>query len=185
MISFRSVNFYLLLFLLVSLILKIFGLINFTWGKFISYALMFWGISFFYNSFLKKYHLGIFSGALLFQMGAVLFSATLFELLEPEKIFFPAALAIIGFALLFTNLVGNMNKFVFVLSIIFISAGILLLIFRGNITLILFLESAYQLLKNFWIILLISLGIIFLATVEFRNGKKNQRSIFYHKSNQK
>lgn len=174
MISFRSTNFYLLLFLLVSLILKIFGLINFTWNKFISYVLMFWGISIFYNSFLKKYNFGIFAGALAFQIGAILFASTIFEFLEPEKMIFPAALAIVGFALLFTKLIGNTNKFVFVLSIIIILAAILLLIFRGNVTLILFLESAYRLLKDFWIILLISLGIIFLAAFEFRNGKKNQ-----------
>ncbi len=135
---------------------------------------MFWGISIFYNSFLKKYNFGIFAGALAFQIGAILFSAALFEFLEPGKMIFPAALAIAGFALLFTKLVGNTNKFVFVLSIILILAGILLLIFKGNVTLILFLESAYRLLKDIWVVLLISFGIIFLAAFEFRNGKKNQ-----------
>lgn len=169
-----SVNFYLILFIIAAVALKFLGFIYVPWTQLFSYISMFWGMSMFYYSSLKQNQPGIFLGAILFQIGVTLLSLSLFEVYQPAKIFIPALLTIIGSSLLITNLIGKSNKLALILSTIFLFVGVLLIIFRGNLTPELFVESVYQLLKNFWLIIIILAIIITLVTIEFRNEKRNQ-----------
>jgi hypothetical protein len=161
-----------MIFVAFFVILKFLGFIKFSWTELFSYISVFWGMSMFYYSYLKQYKFGIFAGAVIFQFGMGLLSLALFELYQPAKIFIPAMLTIIGTSLLLANLLGNTSKFTLILSLVFIVMGVLLMIFRGDITGELFLESTYNLLKEIWWINLILVIIIVFVAIEFKNEKR-------------
>jgi hypothetical protein len=161
-------------FIVISIISKFIGLFNFSWTELFAYISMFWGMSMFYYSYLKQYKFGIFSGAVLFQIGSALLSLALFELYQPAKIFIPAILSIVGTSLLLANFLESTNKFTVILGFVFVIMGIILIIFRGNLTWGLFIESVYNLLKKFWLIILILVIIISLVVIDFKSEKKSQ-----------
>lgn len=169
-----SINFYLTIFLVAVIILKFLGFILLSWTELFSYFSMLWGISIFYYSYLKQYRAGIFVGATLFQIGIVLLSMSLFEIYNPAQIFIPAIIAIIGISLLFTNWIGETTKQGMILSVVFIIVGVLLMIFRGDLTITLYFESVFQLLKELWFFIIILLLVIYLTVLDFRNNNKNQ-----------
>jgi hypothetical protein len=163
-----------MIFIAVSIILKFIGLLNFSWTNLFAYTSMFWGMNMFYYSYLKHYQFGIFSGAVLFQIGSALLSLAFFELYQPGKIFIPAILTIVGTSLLLVNFLGKTNNFTLILGLVFVVMGVLLIIFRGNLTWGLFTESIYNLLKEFWLIILILAIIISLVVIDFKNEKNIQ-----------
>lgn len=169
-----SINFYLTIFLVAVIILKLLGFILLSWTELFSYFSMLWGISIFYYSYLKRYRAGIFVGATLFQIGIILLSMSLFEIYNPAQIFIPAIITIIGISLLFTNWIGETTKQGMILSVVFILVGVLLMIFRGDLTITLYFESVFQLLKELWFFIIILLLVIYLTVLDFRNNNKNQ-----------
>lgn len=169
----NSIDFYLTVFLILSIILKFIGLISFSWVELFAYISMFWGISMFYYSYLKQYQFGIFAGAVLFQIGILLLVFSLFELYNPAKIFIPTILSITGVSLLIANLIGKKNNLSVFLSVLFIVVGLILIVFRGSVKFNSFLESAFQILKEFWIIAIILAVIIWGVAVEFKKDKKD------------
>ena len=168
-----SIDFYFSLIALVAIIFKLLGFIALSWAELLAYASMFWGMSVFYNSYLRQYQFGIFSGASFFLIGVTFISSVWFELYQPAKVLIPILLTIIGISFLISNLIGKKNKFILVLSAVFIVMGISLIISRGDSTLMLFLQSLYQMLKMFWWIILILAAVIFLAITQFKREKKN------------
>ncbi len=93
MINFRSVNFYLILFFIFSIALSYSGLINLKLLDITAYFTLFWGISFFYSSYLKQLQTGIIFGSILFLSGSVLFVFTKFEIINFGNVFFPYCVA--------------------------------------------------------------------------------------------
>jgi hypothetical protein len=172
--NFRSVNSYLIIAFLVVSILKLWGIFSLSWTEIFSYASMFWGIGLFYYSFLKNNPGGIFIGALLFQIGILLFLNAKFELSEPKRIFIPAIMSIIGFSLLLINLVDKSNKYRLSVALIISFTGILLIIFRGQFDPEMFFYSALEITKDFWIILIVLALIILFTAREFSKEKKDQ-----------
>lgn len=169
MISFRSVNFYLLIIFSVVTFLSLLGFVPLTSLDIAAYACLMWGISFFYSSYLKKYKTGIVLSSVLFLTGTILFVFTRFEILNFGNVFVPSALFIIGTSLLIANLLIKANSVSIIFSVLSLFAGIWLVISRGTATFELYLSSVYALAKNYiWIILFLGV-IIFLS---FRNFKK-------------
>ena len=169
----NSINFYLTIFLVLSIVLKFIGLISFSWTELFAYISMFWGISMFYYSYLKQYQFGIFTGAVLFQIGILLLVFSLFELYNPAQVFIPTILIITGVSLLIANVVGKRNNLSIFLSSLFVFVGLIFVLFRGNIKINLFLESAFQIFKEFWIIMIVLALIIWGVAVEFRKEKND------------
>jgi hypothetical protein len=134
---------------------------------------MFWGISIFYYSYLKQYQFGIFTGAVLFQIGILLLVFSLFELYNPAQVFIPTILTITGISLLVANLIGKRNNLSVFLSSLFVFVGLIFVVFRGNVKISSFLESAFQILKEFWIIMIVLAVIIWGVAVEFRKEKND------------
>jgi hypothetical protein len=169
-----SISFYLVIFFAAAIILKFLGFILLSWTDLFAYFSMLWGISMFYYSFLTQNQSGIFIGATLFQIGIILISMSLFEIYNPAQVFIPALITTIGISLLFTYWIGKKTKQGMVLSVIFILVGVLLMILRGNLTITLYFESIFQLLKELWFIIIILLLVIYLTILDFRNNNKNQ-----------
>lgn len=134
-----------------------------------AYACLFWGISFFYSSYIKRYHTGVVIGSVIFLTGTIIFVFARFEILNFGTVFIPSVLFVFGISLLTANLLTKVNSVSVVFSILSLFAGTWLVISRGTATVELYLSSVYTLAKSYWIVVLFLAGIIFLAA---RNSKK-------------
>ena len=175
MINFRSVNLYIILFALFAGLLSITGIISFSSLEIISYASIFLGLNIFYNSLIKHNRVGVFVGSLIFQLGAIAFVFTKFEILGFGRIIIPALLFVIGFSLLLTNLAAAISKMTNILSIIMMTAGIIVILNRSSTDWHLYLSSVYAILKKYWIIILAAIVMIYFTLLEIkkRNMDRN------------
>ena len=168
MINFRSVNFILLLVTSITIFLSLFGIFNLHLLDVASYSCLFWGINFFYSSYLKQYKAGITFGSVLFLTGSILFVIAQYEILNFGSVFVPTALVMIGLSLLIANILSKVNVVVVLFSILSLIAGIWLVIKRSTSDMDMFFSAAYVLIKSYWIIILILAGIIFLVAKSFK-----------------
>lgn len=172
--SFRSVNFYLLILFIFVTFLSLLGIVSLSALDIAAYACLFWGISLFYSSYLKQYQVGIVLSSVIFLTGTILFVFTQFEILNFGTVFIPSALIVIGISLLIANLLIKANTISVLFSILSLFAGIWLLISRGTATAELYLSAVFSIARGYWIIILFLPGIIFLAARNFkiRNGNR-------------
>jgi len=168
---FQSVNFYLLILFIIVTFLSLLGIVSLTALDITAYACLFWGISFFYSSYLKRYHTGVVIGSAIFLTGTIIFVFTRFEILNFGTVFIPSVLFVIGLSLLTANLLTKTNSVSVVFSILSLFAGTWLVVARGTATIELYLSSVYALAKSYWIVVLFLAGIIFWAARSFK--KKN------------
>jgi len=172
--SFRSVSFYLLILFIITTLLSLFGIVSLSAMDIAAYSCLFWGISFFYSSYLKQHHVGIVIGSVFFLTGTVLFVFTQFEILNFGTVFVPSALIIIGISLLIANLLTKVNSTAVIFSFLSLFAGIWLLISRGTATVDLYFSAVKTLVKSYWIVILFLGIIIFLAAKNFKKRNDNR-----------
>ena len=174
MISFRSVNFYLLIIFIVVTLLSLLGFVSLSSLDIAAYACLFWGLSFFYSSYLKQYKVGIALSSILFLTGTILLVFVRFEILNFGTVFVPSALVVIGISLLIANLLTKTNRVSVLFSVLSLFAGIWLVISRGTATVELYLSSVYAIAKDYlWIILFLGV-IIFLSVLNFKKKDIDQ-----------
>lgn len=172
--SFRSVNFYLLILFIITTLLSLFGIVSLSAMDIAAYSFLFWGISFFYSSYLKQHQVGIVIGSVFFLTGTVLFVFTQFEILNFGTVFVPSALIIIGISLLIANLLTKVNIIAVIFSFLSLFAGIWLLISRGTATVDLYFSAVKTLVKSYWIVILFLGMIIFLVAKNFKKRNDNR-----------
>lgn len=172
--GFRSVNFYLLLLFIVATFLSLLGIVSLSSLEIVAYACLFWGISFFYSTYLKQYQAGIALSSTLFLIGTILFVFTRFEILNFGAVFFPSALIVIGLSVLVSTLLTKMNTLSILFSVLSLFAGTWILISRSTATLELFFSAAYSLFKSYWIVILFLVMIIFFVAGNFKKKNDDQ-----------
>lgn len=169
----RLVNYYIILFAAITILLNLFGVIDFQFIKTISYTLLFLGISIFYKSFLKQYKIGVLFGSMLFLSGSQVFICNQFEIINFGSVFIPSICIIVGFSLFISNLITKKNNFAISLSLFLLSTGVLLFITRGSTNFELFILSFYSILKIYWVIVFVSLTIVFICFRDFKKDNSN------------
>ncbi|MDP2365991.1 MAG: hypothetical protein Q8M94_19740, partial [Ignavibacteria bacterium] len=97
-----------------------------------------------------------------------------YEILNFGSVFVPSLLIIIGLSLLIANMLTKVNSTAVLFSTLSLIAGVWLMIAQGSTNVDLFLSAAYTLAKSYWIIILISAGIIFLAANSFKKKDVDQ-----------
>lgn len=168
MISFRSINFYLLIAFIIVTFFSLLDIISISAMDIAAYALMIWGISFFYSSFIKQYKTGTTLSAGSFLVGTLLFVFAKFEIWNFGTVFIPSALIIIGSSLFISNLLIRLNSISLLFSVLSLFAGVWLLIMRGTATVDLYLSAVFEIAKSYWIIILFLAGIVFLTAKNFK-----------------
>ena len=168
MISFRSAQYFIVAILLVLLVFYFTGIVELKLLGIVAYILVSVGISFFYTSFLKKLKSGISIGSIFFLSGSIIFVFSNYEILNFGVVFVPSVLFVLGASLLISNLLLNTNKLQTLLSILMIVAGVWIVILRSSTNFDLFFASVFSLIKNYWIIFLVSGGLIYLAGRDFK-----------------
>jgi len=136
-----------------------------------AYLLILSGIGFFYSSYIKKYLAGVVIGSIIFLSGSVMFVFTKYEILGFGRVFIPAALFILGVSLLIGNLLIRVNKTSLILSIVTIIGGVWIIIDRGSTNVELFLSAAFAILKNYWVIIILS--VVIIGLISYRLNKSN------------
>jgi hypothetical protein len=163
----HKVYFFLFVFIIIGFTaIKFF---NLQVLDFAAYNFMFIGIYIFYLSYLKQYKTGIAIGVSVFLIGSFLFVMSKYELLNLGRIFVPAALMILGAGVLIANILSKTNFLSVLFSVLSLIGGAWLIVNRGDININLFLAAGYSIVKNYWLVLVGSAGIIFLVTKNFKN----------------
>jgi hypothetical protein len=158
----QSILIYLLAFLVLSVALRIFNIIDFNSNEILSYAFILYGISVVYVSLGRNKRITLFFGSILFLIGIVLFVINNFDFMHPGQLLFPSLIFIIGISLLIVFFDNSSNIGLLVISCIFLFFGIIYTIFFGSISANLFLLSIERIVLKYWPVLIIILGIIFL-----------------------
>ena len=135
-----------------------------------SYLLVLSGIGFFYSSYIKKYLAGVVIGSILFLSGSVMFVFTKYEILGFGKVFIPTALFVLGVALLIGNLLIRINRTSLILAIVTIVGGVWIIIDRGSTNKELFQSAFCAILKNYWLIIILTVVIIGLVSYRLNNN---------------
>ena len=166
---FQSVFAYLLLFLTLSLMLKLLGFLEISLGEIVGYGLIFYGISIVYLAFGRGHRISLFIGAVFFLIGIVLFIVNNFIIFWNIQLFYPVALFIAGIAFIMLFLDDMSKKKPFIIGTVLIFTGMIISIFSGHFNLQLFNESLLNVAVSYWPVALIVAGILFLIWVEERN----------------
>jgi len=165
---YQSILTYLLLFLTLSLVLKFFGVLFISGSEILSYGLIFFGISSVYISFGNRQKYSLFLGSVIFLAGLLIFIVERFLIFWDSSILLSASTFITGISFLMLFLDELKNKIYLFISAFFILVGFLFTILLGHISLLLFFNSIFDVIINYWLIVLIVLGILILIKWEER-----------------
>jgi hypothetical protein len=161
---------YLLTFLALSIILKLFGVISIESTELIGYALIFYGISLVYSSFGQNRMGVLFTGSSLFLVGFLLYLLSNFNFTDKKDIIFPSVLFILGinFLMLFFNEPIRKNFLAIAATLIF--SSIIVTILHGSITFQSFFSTISEIIIKYWPVLLVAVALLIII---HRDGKKN------------
>ena len=166
MIKQQTILVYLLIFLVLSIILKIIGLIDVEGSEILGYALIFYGISLVYLSFGRNKKILLFIGSTFFLTGIALFLINNFDFNDNSSLIYPSILLIPGINFLLIFIEDNSSKVSLILSILLLLVGFYHTISSGSFNLNSFFSSIISITLKYWLIALILLGIIFLISRE-------------------
>jgi hypothetical protein len=158
----QSITIYLLTFLVLSIILKLFNVITISIAELTGYALIFYGVNLVYNSFGKDSRGILFTGTFLFFGGLMLFLLNNFEFANVNEIVFPALLFILGICFLMLFFDNKSRRNLLVIAVTFLLTGIIVTTIVGVLTLSSFFEGILLMASKYWPVALIVIGIILL-----------------------
>jgi len=157
---------YLILFVFLAVLLKIIGVIDFSSLELLAYLLIFSGAGLSYISFGKDKKGLLFISSTIFLVGILLFVNTRFDLEETRLLLFPSVLFITGTGFFLLYLDDSSQSIFISLSLIFLAGSVLFVIFFRTMALGGFFASIWDMLKNYWVIILIVTGLIFILRKE-------------------
>ena len=167
---YQSILTYLLIFLALALILKIFGIISLSGSELFGYAFIFFGISSSYVSLGQRQSLSLFLGTIIFLIGILLFVVNNFLIFWNSQLFLPASLLMVGIAFFMVFFDNTQRKKSLLASVVFILLGIIATIIIGDIKFSSFFKSVFDVAGNYLPVIIITIGILFLVWWEEKGG---------------
>jgi len=161
---------YLLIFLALSVALKLLGIINVESTELLGYAMIFYGINLVYTFFGKHRHGILFTGTALFLVGLFLFITNNFEFINERAIIFPSILLIVGISFLMLFFDDTARKNFLLISVTLILSAVTVTVLIGSITVTLFINSITKIIVKYWPVALITIGLIIIL---HRDNKKS------------
>jgi len=165
----HSIIAYLFVFIALSVLLKMAGLINSSFTELASYALIFYGVGTVYVSMGKNKKNMLFLGAASFLAGIELFIIANYDILKLSHIVLPSVFFILGTAFLVLFIDDFSNKFLLAISIIFLISGVFFFTKLGVFNPHDFLKSTIFICLKYWPLLIIIAALILLL-------RKNNKS---------
>jgi hypothetical protein len=155
----------IILFIIVSFFLSIFKIIPITLTDILSYSLLIIGIALVYGESLRQKRLTVFLGSIIFLLGVYFLIAENFNLNISEGMSIPLILILAGSGLLVLHISTSTKIIFLIISIIFLSAGLILLIVYSHWSFSSFLLSLLPILNYLWPVLI----ILFVLVILLRN----------------
>lgn len=161
----QSLAAYLIIFLILAVASDFLGIIEFESIELISYSFIFAGIGLSYWSLGSSKSIPLFFGTAAFLIGILIFITFKYDFKDASMLTLPSILLITGVSLLMSTYISGV-KAVAILGVIFVTAGIIFTILLGNINFETLINAAASIIKNYWLILLIVIGIILILTID-------------------
>ena len=168
MVKNQSIIVYLLTFLILSVSLRLMGVIEIGNTELLGYVLIFYGISQTYLSLGKNRKGYLFTGTFLFLTGIFLFIISNFEFGNTRELIFPSLLFITGICCLML-FIDNGKKNYLIISVTLILTGLIVTLFVGSPSFSVFFQALVDITLKYWLVVLIVLGIILIL---YREEKK-------------
>ncbi len=165
---YQSVLTYILLFLLIAVVLKFFGLIHLSGSEIIGYALICYGICSVYLSLGKNRKFTLFFGTIFFLAGVLLFIINNFPIFWNNYILLPSFLFTTGIAFLMLFIDRPEKRKFFITSLVFIAAGLIFTIISGQFSFPGFYDAIVKISSYYWPVALAAAGILILVFFEER-----------------
>ena len=127
----------------LSILLKVWGIIDFDSREIWGYGLIFYGVSLVYISFGNNHRGRLFAGSIIFLSGLFLYIISKFDFFRISILYVPAVLLIfsISFFMLFID--NHHSRTFFLLSILFFVSGTIVTLFNGEINFSAFFCAMY------------------------------------------
>jgi hypothetical protein len=160
----NSVIIFLIIFILTAVFLRVAGIIDFSGIELLSYLFMISGVAVVYLSLGMDKKGILFTGSTLFLTGILILVSTNFDLEESRLLVFPSVLFILGIGFFMIYLDETSQQLFLIISLFFLAAGILYFLLTRSFAFSVFITSLWSLLKSYWLVLVISLGIILILS---------------------
>jgi hypothetical protein len=160
---------YLLIFLVLSILLKIGGIIDVSFSELAGYGFIFYGIGTVYISMGRNKKKLLFIGAVSFLVGVVLFITSNYDFLKLSNIVLPSIFFILGTGFLVLFIDDLSNKLLLAISVIFLISGIFFFTKLGTFNLSDFLKSTLSISMKYWPVIIIVTALILLLKKNSKN----------------
>lgn len=152
---------YILLFVTLSLILKMAGVIEISFFELFNYTVIIYGLNLVYTSFAKN-KITLFLGSVLFLTGIVFFIVNNFYFSNAGEPILPSVLLITGLSCLMLYL-SNRNDTIFLITGgLLVSAGIIIVMVIGHLSFDEYIATVIDVTINYWHILIILIVVVIL-----------------------
>ena len=152
----------IVLFIIVSFFLSIFKIIPITLTDILSYSLLVIGIALVYGESLRQNRLTVFLGSIIFLLGVYFLISENFNLNISGGTSISLILILAGSGLLVIHISTSTKIIFLIISIIFLSAGLILLIVYSHWSFGSFLLSVLPILNYLWPVLIILFVLVIL-----------------------
>lgn len=152
----------IVLFIIVSFFLSIFKIIPITLTDILSYSLLVLGIALVYGESLRQNRLTVFLGSIIFLLGVYFLISENFNLNISGGTSISLILILAGSGLLVLHISTSTKIIFLIISIIFLSAGLILLIVYSHWSFGSFLLSVLPILNYLWPVLIILFVLVIL-----------------------
>lgn len=149
------------MFIALSLISKMFGIIDISVLSILTYTLIFYGLSIVYSSFNQS-KMSLFVGTILFLTGVFLFILNNFEFINSGEVILPASFMILGLSFLLLYFSKREDTAFFILGSLLLAAGIIITLFTGHVKLQAYFATVLEITKSYWQIIIIFMIVIVL-----------------------
>jgi len=153
----------IVLFIIATFLLSIFNFISITLIDILSYSLLIIGIALVYSETVRQNRLSVFIGSIIFLSGVYFLITENFNLNISEGMSIPLIMIFAGLGLLVLHISTSTKIIFFIISIVFTSAGLILLIVYSHLNFGSFLLSVFPILNYLWPVLIILFVLVILV----------------------
>ena len=157
---------YLLIFLSVIILLKMLGVMWISNNELLGYALIVYGLSLFYSSFIHKRKIFLFIGSVLFLAGLLLFVIENFEFENTDRLILPSSVFVLSISSFMVYLSDTQQKLIGYLSAILLAAGMGITALISTQGIPGFFGNVVAVAGKYWTIIVILIIVIILVSKE-------------------
>ena len=156
----------IVLFIILTFLLSVFNIISIVLTDILAYSLLVIGIALVYTETIRQNRPSVFLGSIIFLFGVYFLITENFNLNLADAVYVPIILIFGGSGLLMLYISTSTNKIFLLISIIFLSTGIVLITANSHWGIRSFILSILPVLNFFWPVMIIFLILIFLMKVK-------------------